>query len=99
MYWKRERMKNKVNSISVTALHELRWGGGGQKISKNTDIHIYVYIKTCVGGENSIVFRRHHLVPTYHHNQREITFLTKFTSVEKLPITNVPPHDCLHRVC
>lgn len=48
--------------------------GGGQKISKNTDIHIYVYIKTCVGGENSIVFRRHHLVPTYHHNQREITF-------------------------
>lgn len=98
MYWKKERMKNKVISISVTALHELRWGGG-QKISKNTDIHIYVYIKTCVGGENSIVFRRHHLVPTHHHNQREITFLTKFTSVEKLPITNVPPHDCLHRVC
>lgn len=51
-----------------------KMGGGGQKISKNTDIHIYVYIKTCVGGENSIVFRRHHLVPTHHHNQREITF-------------------------
>lgn len=97
MYWKRERMKNShfyfSNSPPRTKM------GGGQKISKNTDIHIYVYIKTCVGGENSIVFRRHHLVPTYHHNQREITFLTKFTSVEKLPITNVPPHDCLHRVC
>lgn len=99
MYWKRERMKNSHFYFSNSPPRTKLGGGGGQKISKNTDIHIYVYIKTCVGGENSIVFRRHHLVPTYHHNQREITFLTKFTSVEKLPITNVPPHDCLHRVC
>lgn len=98
MYWKRERMKNSHFYFSNSP-PRTKIGGGGQKISKNTDIHIYVYIKTCVGGENSIVFRRHHLVPTHHHNQREITFLTKFTSVEKLPITNVPPHDCLHRVC
>lgn len=76
MYWKRERMKNSHFYFSNSPPRtKIRGGkGGGQKISKNTDIHIYVYIKTCVGGENSIVFRRHHLVPTHHHNQREITF-------------------------
>lgn len=73
MYWKRERMKNSYFYFSNNPPRN-KIGGGGQKISKNTDIHIYVYIKTCMGGENSIVFRRHHLVPTYHHNQREITF-------------------------
>lgn len=96
MYWKREKNKKWNHFYFSNSPPRTKMGA---KISKNTDIHIYVYIKKVWEEENSS-FRWHRLGPTYLHSQREITFNKKYVSLKKLSITYLsPPHDCLHRVC
>lgn len=95
MYWKREKNKKWNHFYFSNSPPRTKMGA---KISKNTDIHIYVYIKKVWEEENSS-FRWHRL-GLHLHSQREITFNKIYVSLKKLSITYLsPPHDCLHRVC
>lgn len=87
MYWKREKNKKWNHFYFSNSPPRTKMGA---KISKNTDIHIYVYIKKVWEEENSS-FRWHRLGPTYLHSQREITFNKKYVSLKKLSHI-CPPH-------
>lgn len=87
MYWKREKNKKWNHFYFSNSPPRTKMGA---KISKNTDIHIYVYIKKVWEEENSS-FRWHRLGPTYLHSQREITFNKKYVSLKKLSITYLSP--------